>query len=116
MNPSIRYDRPRRGDIYQTDLGGERGIRPAIIIQNDVGNKFSGDVIVVPITSRKKKPMPTHVYIPVEAGLREPGTALCETIMTIPKQRLLSWMGRVCGMPCERYIDMAIRASLQLEK
>ena len=58
----------KRGDIYYADLGKvvgseQSGIRPVVVVQNNIGNKYSNTVIVLPITSRFKKKLPTHVSI-----------------------------------------------------
>lgn len=107
---------PRRGDIYIADLDGGFGVRPAVIIQNNKGNHFSDTVIVVPITSRRKKWMPTHVRISSASGLRTPGTALCEHILTIPQYDLRKYIGSIEGTPEEQEVDRAIRASLALNR
>lgn len=80
----------RRGDIwyvdYEKSIGHEqRGKRPAIVVSNDVGNEYSPIVEVVWLTTAEKKMLPTHVRI---AGA---GTALCEQIQTIDKDRLVEF-------------------------
>lgn len=79
-----------RGDIVWVDfgdtVGSEQGdIRPAVIIQNEVGNKHSPCLIVAIMTSKEKKPMVTHVSInpSVETGLTKPTTVMTEQIRTI---------------------------------
>ncbi len=85
----------KRGDIYYADLspvvGSEQGgIRPVVIIQNDVGNKYSPTVIVAAITSQiNKAKMPTHIEISSEEyGLTKDSVILLEQIRTIDKKRL----------------------------
>lgn len=85
----------KRGDIYFADLspvvGSEQGgVRPVLIIQNDVGNKYSPTVIVAAITSQiQKAKLPTHVEITAkEHGLDRDSVVLLEQIRTIDKQRL----------------------------
>lgn len=87
----------QRGDIFYCNLGTEnrigneqRGNRPVIVIQNNVGNKFSATVIVVPITSSTTKPnIPTHFKLEnVYAEVYYPSTVLCEQIYTISIDRL----------------------------
>lgn len=85
----------KRGDIYYADLspvvGSEQGgIRPVVIIQNDVGNKYSPTVIVAAITSQiNKAKMPTHIEISSEDyGLTKDSVILLEQIRTIDKKRL----------------------------
>lgn len=85
----------RRGDVFQADLnpviGSEQGgKRPVLIIQNDVGNKYSPTVIVAAITSQvDKAKLPTHVELPAKiTGLERDSVVLLEQIRTIDKQRL----------------------------
>ena len=92
----------RRGDIFYADLspvvGSEQGgIRPVLIIQNDVGNRYSPTVIAAAITSRQSKTkLPTH--IPIEAqgcGLSKDSVVLLEQVRTLDKRRLKEKMGSV---------------------
>ncbi len=85
----------KRGDIYYADLspvvGSEQGgIRPVLIIQNDVGNKYSPTVIAAAITSKiNKAKMPTHIELSAsEYGLYKDSVILLEQIRTIDKKRL----------------------------
>lgn len=90
-----------RGEIYYADLdpvvGSEQGgLRPILIIQNNVGNRYSPTTVIVPITSRisKKTKLPTHV--PVQcSGLSVNSMALLEQIKTIDKSRLKEKIGRL---------------------
>ena len=110
----------RRGDIYYADLspvvGSEQGgIRPVLIIQNDIGNRHSPTVICAAITSRMNKAkLPTHIAL--DAGkyhLMKDSVILLEQIRTIDKKRLREY---VCHIDQERMkkIDQAIRISLDL--
>jgi mRNA interferase MazF len=90
----------KRGEIYYADLspvvGSEQGgVRPVLIVQNDVGNKFSPTVIAAAITSQKEKSrLPTHIELPsVECGLSRDSVVLLEQIRTIDKRRLKERMG-----------------------
>ena len=89
----------RRGDIYYADLspvvGSEQGgTRPVLVIQNDVGNKYSPTVIVAAVTSRiDKAKIPTHVEIDTSFGLSKDSVALLEQIRTIDKRRLKEKIG-----------------------
>ena len=89
----------RRGQIYIADLGSgcgseQQGIRPVLIIQNDVGNHYGSTVLVVPITSQNKKIMPTHLRISSGiAGLTKDSTALVEQMRTVDKSRLKNCIG-----------------------
>ncbi|KEO81008.1 type II toxin-antitoxin system PemK/MazF family toxin [Tumebacillus flagellatus] len=85
----------KRGDIYFADLspvvGSEQGgFRPVLIIQNDIGNRFSPTVIVAAITAQiQKAKLPTHVEIDAKTyGLDRDSVILLEQIRTIDKQRL----------------------------
>ncbi len=92
----------KRGDIYYADLspvvGSEQGgLRPVLIIQNDVGNRYSPTVIAAAITSRMGKTrLPTHIDIYAEkAGLSKDSVILLEQIRTLDKQRLKEKMGHL---------------------
>lgn len=92
----------KRGDIYYADLspvvGSEQGgVRPVLIIQNDVGNKYSPTVIAAAITSRiNKAKMPTHIELSAnEYGLNKDSVILLEQIRTIDKRRLREKIGRL---------------------
>jgi len=92
----------KRGDIFYADLspvtGSEQGgIRPVIVIQNDVGNKYSPTVIVAAITSQiNKAKLPTHVEISSdEYGLNKDSVVLLEQIRTLDKKRLKEKIGHM---------------------
>ena len=92
----------KRGDIFYADLspvvGSEQGgIRPVLVVQNDVGNKYSPTVIVAAITSRiNKAKMPTHIEIEGEKhGLAKDSVILAEQIRTIDKRRLKERIGHL---------------------
>ena len=92
----------KRGDIYYADLdpvvGSEQGgYRPVLIIQNDLGNRFSPTVIVLPLTSRMgKTPLRTHVpLLPPQGGILKPSIILCEQVRTLEKSRLTRRLGTV---------------------
>ena len=88
-----------RGDIYYADLrpvvGSEQGgIRPVVILQNNVENRYSPTVIAAPITSRRKTNLPTHVSINRQVDkLRCNSVILMEQIRTIDKSRLMDRIG-----------------------
>jgi mRNA interferase MazF len=107
----------KRGEIYYADLspvrGSEQGgIRPVLIVQNDVGNKYSPTTIVAVITTAKtKSKLPTHIWLSVTDGFRENSMVELEQLRTIDKSRLKSKIGEV--QPGEqRLIDEAIKISL----
>ena len=92
----------RRGDVFYADLrpvvGSEQGgIRPVLVIQNDVGNKYSPTVIAAAITSKiGKTHLPTHIDIHANGvGLAKDSVILLEQIRTIDKQRLKEKMGHL---------------------
>ena len=92
----------KRGDIYYADLspvvGSEQGgVRPVLIIQNDVGNKYSPTVIATAITSQiNKAKMPTHIELDAnEYGLSKNSVVLAEQIRTIDKRRLKEKIGNI---------------------
>jgi len=92
----------KRGDIFYADLspvvGSEQGgVRPVLVVQNDVGNKYSPTVIVAAVTSRiNKAKMPTHIEIKGdEYGLSKDSVVLLEQIRTIDKKRLKEKIGHV---------------------
>lgn len=91
----------RRGDIFYADLspvvGSEQGgIRPVLIVQNDVGNKYSPTVIAAAITSQTSKTrLPTHIEVLASAGLSKDSVVLLEQIRTIDKRRLKEKMGHL---------------------
>lgn len=110
----------RRGDIYYADLspvvGSEQGgVRPVLIVQNDVGNRHSPTVIAAAITSRMgKNKLPTHIDINAErVGLSKDSVVLLEQVRTIDKQRLGEKMGHLDDETMNQVND-AITISLGL--
>ena len=111
----------RRGDIYYADLrpviGSEQGgVRPVLIIQNDVGNRHSPTVICAAITSRMNKAkLPTHVEISAEKyGIVKDSVILLEQVRTIDKSRLKEKVCHLDRSVLEK-IDRALRISLALD-
>ena len=110
----------KRGDIYYADLspvvGSEQGgIRPVLIIQNDVGNRYSPTVICAAITSRMNKAkLPTHIEIDSRrCQIMKDSVILLEQIRMIDKQRLKDMIGHL-DKERMRSVDEAIRVSLAL--
>lgn len=110
----------KRGDIYYADLspvvGSEQGgIRPVLIVQNDVGNKFSPTVIAAAITSRQSKAnLPTHIMLCADqSGLLKDSVVLLEQIRTIDKRRLKEKMGTLEDSSMNE-VDKAISISFGL--
>ncbi|MFT8887682.1 MAG: type II toxin-antitoxin system PemK/MazF family toxin [Ethanoligenens sp.] len=109
-----------RGDIYYADLspvvGSEQGgIRPVLIVQNDVGNKYSPTVIAAAITSQTgKAKLPTHIDLHAEScGLSKDSVVLLEQIRTLDKRRLKEHMGTL-DSPAMRRINQALSISFGL--
>ncbi|MDD6826479.1 MAG: type II toxin-antitoxin system PemK/MazF family toxin [Oscillospiraceae bacterium] len=110
----------RRGEIYYADLspvvGSEQGgIRPVLIVQNDVGNKHSPTVIAAAITSqRDKAKLPTHIELnALQYGLAKDSVVLLEQIRTIDKRRLKERMGELDNTLMHR-VDDALSISFGL--
>lgn len=117
----------RRGDIYYADLspviGSEQsGIRPVLIIQNDIGNKFSPTVIAIAITSKQKAKLPTHIEIEgARYGLDKDSVIMAEQIRTLDKKRLKSRVGTLDKDIMEKVkraleISFGIRGELSFEE
>lgn len=111
----------KRGDIFYADLspvvGSEQGgIRPVLIIQNNVGNKYSPTVIVSAITSQiNKAKLPTHVEISSEEyGLNKDSVVLLEQVRTLDKRRLKEKIGHMTDEDMIK-VDVALKISLDLK-
>lgn len=112
----------KRGEIYYADLspvvGSEQGgVRPVLVLQNDVGNKYSPTVIVCAVTSQMTKAkLPTHIeFKRGNFGLLKDSVALLEQIRTIDKRRLKSRVGEVTPSVM-RFVDKALLISLGFVK
>ena len=110
----------KRGDIFYADLspvvGSEQGgIRPVIIIQNDIGNKYSPTIIVAAITPQiNKAKLPTHVEISSEEyGLNKDSVVLLEQIRTVDKKRLKEKIGHMTEKDIQK-VDEALLISMGL--
>lgn len=111
----------KRGEIYYADLspvvGSEQGgVRPVLIVQNDVGNRYSPTVIAAAITSQKEKAkLPTHIEINAQScGLARNSTVLLEQIRTIDKRRLKEKMGTLDDQSMNQ-INSALSISFGLQ-
>lgn len=119
--PSLHPDQTiRRGEVYFANLnpvlGSEQGgVRPVLVVQNDVGNRHSSTVIVAPITSRVGKArLPTHVFLPgSDLGLPRDSVILLEQLRTIARGRLKGRVGRL-DTATLREVDRALAVSLGL--
>ncbi|MBO5879654.1 MAG: type II toxin-antitoxin system PemK/MazF family toxin [Clostridia bacterium] len=110
----------KRGDIYYADLspvvGSEQGgIRPVLIVQNDIGNRYSPTVIAAAITSKMgKAKLPTHIDInATDVGLAKDSVILLEQVRTIDKQRLKEKMGHLDEVTMNN-VNSAIQVSFGL--
>ena len=107
----------KRGEIYLADLnpvmGSEQGgVRPVVVIQNDIGNRFSPTIIVAARTGRYKKDMPTHAPLK-SIGLLKDSIALLEQIRTIDKCRLIEYVGEVSEKEMNGIVE-ALRKSMDV--
>ena len=112
----------KRGDMFYADLspvvGSEQGgIRPVLVIQNNIGNKYSPTVIVSAITSKLgKNKLPTHIELDSEEfGLKSDSIILTEQIRTIDKSRLKEKIGHINDQTVMTKIDNALGVSFGLE-
>ena len=111
----------RRGDMFYADLspviGSEQGgIRPVLIIQNDMGNKYSPTVIAAAITSQTgKNKLPTHIEINSEnCGLKSNSVVLTEQIRTIDKSRLKEKIGHINDEQIIEKVNNALGVSFRI--
>lgn len=108
----------KRGEIWLADLGQnegseQRGERPVLIIQNDVGNEYSPTVIVASLTDATKRWMPTHHHLDTKYGLKKCSVVLLEQIRTIDKSKLFKKVSVLPGAVMAD-IDHKIKISLGL--
>ncbi len=117
----------KRGDIYYADLspviGSEQaGVRPIVIVQNDIGNKFSPTIIGIAITSKQKARLPTHIEIEgTKYGLDKDSVILAEQIRTLDKRRLKEKVGTIDDKTMEKIqraieISFGMRGGIDLEE
>lgn len=92
----------KRGDIVLVDFGKtigsvQGGLRPAIVVQNDMGNKYSPCLTVSPVTSKMmKRPLPTHVFVPKHySEFKEDSIVLVEQTSTIDKRSVVQHLGQL---------------------
>lgn len=102
------------GDVYWVDFKGEgseqSGLRPAIVVQNNIGNKYSPTVKVVPVTTQVKKRMPTHVIMKaVVSGLEKDSIALCEQETVCDKSKIKDY---ITTLPKDIMKEIAIGMSI----
>lgn len=115
----MEFQEIKRGELYYADLspvvGSEQGgIRPILIIQNDIGNKYSPTIIAAAITSQiNKAKIPTHIELPCKeyAGLQKDSVVLLEQLRTLDKRRLKEKIGVLNNDKMEK-VNNAILISL----
>lgn len=111
----------KRGDMYYADLnpavGSEQdGKRPVLICSNDLGNKYSPTVVVVPLTCNiMKRQLPTHVTISKADGIDRDSLALAEQIRTLDRSRLRSYIGHI-NEAKQNEIDEALAVCIGIKK
>lgn len=110
-----------RGELYYVDLdpsiGSEQGgIRPIVVLQNNIGNKYSPTVLVAPIISKTniKKKLPTHVLIKAFGDIRHNSLVLLEQTRVIDKTRLRSYLGRLNEVQLSK-INKALLIALDIK-
>lgn len=119
-NQKDKNEKIERGNVYLVDLnpiiGSEQGgKRPAVVIQNDIGNIFSPTTIIAPLTRCKREnTLPTHVETNEDKSKIESTTILLEQIRTIDKRRIIKYLGKVDATELEN-INKAIKISLCLD-
>lgn len=111
-----------RGDIYFADLnpvrGSEQGgIRPVLVIQNDVGNRYAPTIIISPLTKQigKKSGQPTHYHVGILPELKYESVILLEQIRTIDKCRALSFCGHLSEVQMQE-VDRVLMISLGIQE
>ena len=110
----------KRGDIFYADLSPvvrseQGGLRPVLVVQNDIGNKFSPTVIIAAITSQiSKAKLPTHIELDARTfGLKKDSVVLLEQIRTLDKMRLQTFVTHLPDGSMNR-VDQALYISLGL--
>ncbi|WP_426744100.1 type II toxin-antitoxin system PemK/MazF family toxin [Gemmiger formicilis] len=96
----------RRGDLYLANLGvpvgsKQGGVRPVVVLQNDVGNYYAPTITIAPLTSKieKKRKQPTHFFLRKAKGLAKPSMVLAEQLDTCDKICVIRYLGRVSNPP-----------------
>lgn len=106
----------KRGDIFYADLdpvvGSEQGgIRPVLVVQNNVGNRHSPTIVVLPLSTAKKNYLPTHIHICSSKSLPKDSIVLAEQIRTIDRYRLREYVGSIDKEIMDK-INMAMKISI----
>ena len=114
------FPKVHRGDIYYVDFGNQpgsvvHGIRPAMIVQNDVGNRHAPTIIVAAITTEiKKTRQPTHVLLGTQFGLPQESMLMLEQLATIDKSMLQNYVG-TANSDFIRKVDRALSVSIGVQ-
>jgi mRNA interferase MazF len=111
-----------RGDVVEVNLDPAIGTeikktRPCVVVQNNVGNRFSQRTIIVPATGAEHivKPFPIHVPVAAgEGGFSKPSVVLCDQIRVVDKSRLVRTLGHLSSSTMEK-VDAALKISLGLK-
>ena len=99
-----------RGDCYWVDFGGDAGIRPGIIVSNDVYTNYSNGVIAVPASHNGRNDLPTHVFLHIRG---EDSVARCENVTHLDRDKVLGLIDRLSPEDM-RKIEFALKAALWL--
>ena len=104
-------------DIFYCDLGTnfgseQGGIRPCIILQNNMGNKYSPTTIIAPFTTATKRPLPTHIRVDMNNRV---SYILLEQLRVIDKSRIGKFYGKIDNVELQKKIQAAIKVSLSLD-
>lgn len=110
----------KRGDIFYADLdpvvGSEQGgIRPVLVVQNNVGNRHSPTIVVLPLSTAKKNHLPTHIHISSSKSLPKDSIVLAEQIRTIDRYRLREYVGSIDKEIMDK-INMAMKISIGVDR
>lgn len=106
----------KRGDVVLVDLGEQKenniqsGVRPCVVVSNNVGNQYSDILIVVPLTSKKKKHLPTHTIL--NLNYKE-SICLCEQITTIAKKQVVKTLDKLYYDEMEE-LENALKCALRI--
>jgi mRNA interferase MazF len=112
----INNNKMNHGDIYFVDLpllqgSVQGGRRPCVLMSNQLALDSSPVVVIIPLTSKQKKPQRTHTQLGLESGLKIQSTALCEQIITVSKERLINKIGKV---PSHKMAEIAEAVKFQM--
>ena len=121
MTQYINTTNFHRGDVYRVDFGKAYGsiegsVRPAVIVQNNLGNQHCPTLIVVPLTTQLKRThLPVHVVLTKEDGLPQTSLALCEQIITINKSQASAYLSCLSSRSMER-VNKGLLVSIGCER